>query len=257
MLIKSGGGIYRTKDKEYSIRKGDVFLFASNEIHCITAIDKGGLELMNIHFERWMGVMYQEKLDVYGGGIARFLPDTLPFSTPEGDFDFSKGVMLRGAPFPEKYHIHSEYWSSPEFPPDRIIDYFRDALGHDKLALSCGYLPVYDGEPSIRRSHVTESIHLYRTRKAYPTFMNEDVGDVHGIAYRKYFVPQKNGASLYTVNSDDKTYIYMHFAKSNVLTADFSGKITRIIKSDNITLDITDNRITAESDHGHALFVCE
>jgi len=51
VLIKSGGGIYRTKDKKYSIRKGDVFLFASNEIHCITAIDKGGLELMNIHFE--------------------------------------------------------------------------------------------------------------------------------------------------------------------------------------------------------------
>ena len=51
VLIKSGGGVYRTKDKEYSIRKGDVFLFASNEIHCITAIDKGGLELMNIHFE--------------------------------------------------------------------------------------------------------------------------------------------------------------------------------------------------------------
>ncbi len=51
VLIKSGGGIYRTCDKEYTIRAGDVFLFASNEVHCITAINKGGLELMNIHFE--------------------------------------------------------------------------------------------------------------------------------------------------------------------------------------------------------------
>jgi len=51
VLIKSGSGVYRTKDKEYSIRAGDVFLFASNEVHCITAIDKGGMRLMNIHFE--------------------------------------------------------------------------------------------------------------------------------------------------------------------------------------------------------------
>ncbi len=51
VLIKSGAGIYRTKNKEYTIRAGDVFLFASNEVHCITAIDKGGMQLMNIHFE--------------------------------------------------------------------------------------------------------------------------------------------------------------------------------------------------------------
>ena len=51
VLIRSGSGIYRTKDKEYTIKAGDVFLFASNEIHCITKVGDEGLGLMNIHFE--------------------------------------------------------------------------------------------------------------------------------------------------------------------------------------------------------------
>ncbi|RAU92725.1 hypothetical protein DQG13_27120 [Paenibacillus sp. YN15] len=50
VLFKSGQGIYRTLDKEYDIRSGDVFLFSSNEVHCITDI-RGDMSLMNIHFE--------------------------------------------------------------------------------------------------------------------------------------------------------------------------------------------------------------
>ncbi len=38
-LILSGSGIYTVVGKEYSFSKGDIFLFNSNEIHCITQID--------------------------------------------------------------------------------------------------------------------------------------------------------------------------------------------------------------------------
>ena len=48
---EDGSGIYTVGDKEYPIRKGDFFVFASNEQHCITRADENGLEIINLHFE--------------------------------------------------------------------------------------------------------------------------------------------------------------------------------------------------------------
>ncbi|MBE5041255.1 AraC family ligand binding domain-containing protein [Ructibacterium gallinarum] len=51
-VILSGSGIYSIKDKEYTLQKGDIFLFGSNEIHYITDIFPGNnFELINIQFE--------------------------------------------------------------------------------------------------------------------------------------------------------------------------------------------------------------
>ena len=52
-LCKGGAGTYRTKDAVYPIRKGDVFVFASQEVHCITEICGEGEELhmLNVQFE--------------------------------------------------------------------------------------------------------------------------------------------------------------------------------------------------------------
>ncbi len=52
-LFISGNGIYKTEQKEYTFNKGDVFLFGSNEVHCITDIYTD-VELLNIHFEPHM-----------------------------------------------------------------------------------------------------------------------------------------------------------------------------------------------------------
>lgn len=49
-LILSGTGLYRTDGGAYDIRPGDVFTYATNEPHCITDIDDGGMELLNIQF---------------------------------------------------------------------------------------------------------------------------------------------------------------------------------------------------------------
>lgn len=49
-LFKRGAGAYTTARTVYPICPGDVFIFASNEIHCITEITQP-LELMNLHFE--------------------------------------------------------------------------------------------------------------------------------------------------------------------------------------------------------------
>lgn len=45
-----GSGIYSVQGKEYKFNEGDVFLFDSNEEHCITTIYEE-IDLLNIHFE--------------------------------------------------------------------------------------------------------------------------------------------------------------------------------------------------------------
>lgn len=51
-LIISGEGVYSVKDKKYGFKKGDIFVFNSDEIHCITEIyDKERFDVLNIHFE--------------------------------------------------------------------------------------------------------------------------------------------------------------------------------------------------------------
>lgn len=51
-MIRGGSGVYTTQRAVYPMRAGDVFLFACNEIHCVTRIDSGApLQLMNIHID--------------------------------------------------------------------------------------------------------------------------------------------------------------------------------------------------------------
>ena len=48
-LFISGKGIYNIGGKDYPFSSGDMFLFGSNEMHCITNIEEE-LNLLNIHF---------------------------------------------------------------------------------------------------------------------------------------------------------------------------------------------------------------
>ena len=50
--ILSGRGVYRIGNRETDIREGDIYLFSTNEVHCITEIyDDKPMTLLNIHFE--------------------------------------------------------------------------------------------------------------------------------------------------------------------------------------------------------------
>lgn len=50
--IKRGSGIYTVGDRVYDIAPGDVFMFGSDEPHCITEINgDGDMLIMNVHFE--------------------------------------------------------------------------------------------------------------------------------------------------------------------------------------------------------------
>ena len=49
-LICSGTGIYRAGEKSYCFQEGDVFLFSTNEPHCIVEAN-GVLDILNLQFE--------------------------------------------------------------------------------------------------------------------------------------------------------------------------------------------------------------
>ena len=50
--IKSGRGVYRIGDRELDIQAGDIYLFSTNEVHCITEIyDNRPMVLLNVHFD--------------------------------------------------------------------------------------------------------------------------------------------------------------------------------------------------------------
>ena len=49
--VDRGNGIYTAGEKEYPMNAGDIFIFASNEQHCITHAGAEGFEITNLHFE--------------------------------------------------------------------------------------------------------------------------------------------------------------------------------------------------------------
>lgn len=51
MMVDSGSGIYTTDNESHSITKGDIFVFSSNEQHCITATGVDGLCITNLQFD--------------------------------------------------------------------------------------------------------------------------------------------------------------------------------------------------------------
>ncbi len=46
-----GGGIYNVGGREYPFAPGDLFLFSTDEYHCVTRVDGPVFELINIQFE--------------------------------------------------------------------------------------------------------------------------------------------------------------------------------------------------------------
>lgn len=50
-VVNSGSGMYTTEHAIYPMLSGDIFVFSSNEIHCITEAGPDGLSITNLHFD--------------------------------------------------------------------------------------------------------------------------------------------------------------------------------------------------------------
>ena len=89
-LFISGSGIYSVKNKQYTFHAGDIFLFGSDEAHCITEIFKE-LDLLNIHFEPRVLWQYPEALELLNLFHSRNSNFTNKFS---GDDVVLKNIIL-------------------------------------------------------------------------------------------------------------------------------------------------------------------
>ena len=198
----------------------------------LTIIDNK--RLMGVDLQFYHGVMYQEKLDVYGGGIYRMIPKTLPFETEEGAFDFSKPLPISGA-YPKRKKLTKEYWKAKDFPPDRVVDYFKDKDGENRLAFSCGFLPIDDGDPQVRKNKINSAFNLISTRKMYPNLVDGNfINSVKGVGYKKFFIPEKDFRSAYTIDYQNKRYIYVDLVDDGKVTITTDSRVTLIEKGDNV-----------------------
>ncbi len=69
-LITDGDGEYTTKRSKFNMKKGDVVVFSSNELHNISEIGENGLSIINMHFEpRFLS---GSKSDLMGQGYMNF-----------------------------------------------------------------------------------------------------------------------------------------------------------------------------------------
>lgn len=212
-------------------------------------------KLMDIQLSRCMGAMFQEKLNAYGGGIYRYIPKMKLVETPEGIFDFSVPMNTGSDRFPVNKHVTCEYWEIADNPPDRIVDYFYDKRGKACLGFVCGYLPLYDALSEIRAKKLKSALHLIRTRKGYPYFMDADFNTAHGIAYRKYFKMPGSRASVYTIPYMGKYYLYVDLFDAESISLRIEGQICLHEKSDGIEYTLKDDTLTVSGNKGYAVFI--
>lgn len=212
--------------------------------------------LQKVDFTDFQGVMFQEKLDVFGGGIYRYLPKILPFETIEGRFDFSKPYPIQNAPYPKDVHLRREDFSDNGNPCERCVDYFKDKNGVDKLGFACGFLPIFDGQPQIRDKRVIYPWHAKFTRKFYPTFCDGDITDFKGVGYKKYFIPTANNGGYYTVDYQGERYIYIDLFLDQTVSINLPKNPTLLEKGKGIEYQYRDGVLNATKtgDNAFAVF---
>jgi len=170
--------------------------------------------LQPVHLRHYLGIMHQEKCDAFGGGVWRVIPKLKPF----GQYDFSVPYNTTHGPMPACRTLTPDLWTDPLSPPDRQMDFIRRPDGSCAAAFACGFLPVHDGKPSVRARNITDAGDVVASRKTYPTFAGgrdaaNRLGNIRGVAYKKYFLPQHESAAVYRAGN----MLYVHlFAPGEV-----------------------------------------
>ncbi len=219
--------------------------------HCVlddgTYINDFKVEkLSNVHFNSYMGAMCQERRDFFGGGVFRYMPKTLPFITDEGSFDFTTPKNLKSQ-FPKKHLLTKDSWANPDNPPNRFIDILRDKDGHNKMGFATGYLPLYDGEPEIRKQNLSHAIDIRTSLKLYPVFKDGDLDCARGVAYKKYFKIEKDGAYSYEITYEGVRYVYCDFFAKDSLEFTALGKVSILEISNDICIENINGKIAITS----------
>lgn len=202
--------------------------------------------LTDVELTYYFGIMAQTRRDFFGGGVFRYMPKTLPFTTEQGTFDFSEPKNLTSK-FPSKHLLTKESWTDANNPPNRFIDLLRDENGHNKMGYACGYLPVYDGAPEIRKNNISSAVNIVATRKLYPVFVSDNHKTARGVGYKKYFNIEKDTAYSYDITYNGVKYIYCDFFAPNCLNIKACGKIELLEISNNATYQVENGNLIVSS----------
>ncbi len=214
---------------------------------------------MNVRLTWYLGIMYQEKCDAFGGGVHRVIPKLKPFEHGGTNYDFSRPCDTTRGPMPTSRSLTSDLWINPASPPDRQLDFLRRENGANAVAFAGGFLPLHDGAPEIRRANITDAGDLVASRKTYPTFAGGKANTrplerIRGVAYKKYFLPGED-ASCYTVSHDGATWLYLDFFSPAEQRCPLPAEaLLTLIESDSGLWQRTPEGIRAQSPHGYAVF---
>ena len=217
--------------------------------------------LQDVPMSCYLGIMYQEKCDLYGGGLWRYIPKVKAFTGKGIPLDFSRPYRTTAATLPDYVPLSPDTWANPASPPDRQIDFIRRPDGSDAVAFAAGFLPVYDGAPEKRRGNIAEAATLVKSCKTYPNFAGgmrcrESYPRLRGIAYKKYFLPEQEGACVHTVPCGEDTYLYMDFYANEprqLHAVTSPGQVTELLEA-TVPWQTGEDGVAAQGTAGYACF---
>lgn len=228
----------------------------------------------DVPMAEYLGIMYQEKCDAFGGGVWRCIPGTLPFEDGGHTYDFSQPVCITGGAFPRAHRLTVEDWADPLQPPRRQLDMLRDTQGQTPVVFAAGFLPVEDGAPEKRRTQIDSACTIVSSRKTYPNFAGgytnflrhcgkngtqpRTFPRLRGVAYKKYFLPEEEGSTVYTIALGGKVYLAMDFFAEEPVTRLWQleeGCTAQLLESAGIqTMAQTKDSLQVTAKQGFAVF---
>lgn len=228
----------------------------------------------DVPMAEYLCIMYQEKCDAFGGGVWRCIPGTLPFEDGGHTYDFSQPVCITGGAFPRAHRLTVEDWADPLQPPRRQLDMLRDTHGQTPVVFAAGFLPVEDGAPEKRRTQIDSACTIVSSRKTYPNFAGgytnflrycgkngtqpRTFPRLRGVAYKKYFLPEEEGSTVYTIAHGDKVYLAMDFFAEEPVTRLWQleeGCTAQLLESAGIqTMAQTKDSLQVTAKQGFAVF---
>ncbi|MGN0779258.1 MAG: hypothetical protein ACI4MJ_08945 [Aristaeellaceae bacterium] len=228
--------------------------------------------MQDVHLSCYLGIMHQEQCDLFGGGLWRYIPKLRPLEDKGRWLDFSRPCLVSADTIPNHLPLTPDKWLRPDAPPDRQVDFFRRPDGSNTVGFASGFLPLYDGAPDKRRNSLTDAGVLVSSCKTYPTFAGGLANMRHphrestdgsmrfatlrGVAYRQYFQPRGEDASLYTIPCGDDRYVYMDFFGSapQCLHADMPPGAQAILLEASEQCRVDASGLSAQAQSGYAVF---
>lgn len=221
--------------------------------------------LQDVPMPYYLGIMHQLKCDVYGGGVWRYIPKVRPFTAKGKAVDFTRPFLTTQDTLPDYVPLTPDLWTDPTSPPDRQLDFIRRQDGTMAVGFASGFLPLGDGKPARRAASITDAATIVASCKTYPTFagglLNLRQGDrsfprLKGVAYKKYFLPCAQEASMYTIPHGADTYVYMDAFSDVPQTLTFPTRPCASVRTLETTLSCQQEQsvLTATGSMGYAVF---